>query len=660
MKKITNYFKILIWACLIMGTKTIMAQTPCMASFTYSLNAAGNVTFSSTSTGTSLATQYNWWVVGYDPSIGGFVVSSLPSTMNSSYTFSLNGSYTVQMSMSNSAPSCSSNAIPQVIVITNTTAPCNLTANTSYVSTGPGNVNFTAIVSGTLPGTTYFWNFGDNTTSTVMSPSHTYASYGSYIATLTVNNNGIGTCTAMATQTVAICNPAPIAPTFVYSMLPGGVVSFVSTATGTMANAFYYWNSSNGSSFSGVNLTQVSITYTANGVYTTTLWINNSACNNAASAQVFTVTNVGAPCSLSANYSYTPGGAAGVVNFNNSSTGTLPGVTYSWNFGDNTTSTMASPLHTYTADGYYVVTLTADNNSSNPCISTITQTVNICSVNPMTASFVYSVSTNGVVNFSSTSTGTNANTYYNWGSDNIANWTMVTGTNLIQPTITYSANGVYTATLGIYNPLTGCSAYVSQTIAVTNTACIADAGFVLYQSGTPQVWNAVPFSPVNVSSAVWNWGDGSSINTLYASHTYSAAGMYSICLSVTVACGVSDTFCTSYNVYRSSEDQGIVQINVIDPATVGIKNNSAETISYVIIPNPNGGAFSLKIDGLSNGNTTIQIYDTVGKLIYNESNKTNNGVFSKDIDLTAAANGVYYLKINSDESSVIKKIIVNK
>lgn len=62
--------------------------------------------------------------------------------------------------------------------------------------------------------------------------------------------------------------------------------------------------------------------------------------------------------------------AVNVVNFNNSSSGAS---NYTWNFGDGTASTStANPVHTYNANGSYLVTLVA----SNMCDSdTITQNI---------------------------------------------------------------------------------------------------------------------------------------------------------------------------------------------------------------------------------------------------------------------------------------------
>ncbi|MBS1624602.1 MAG: PKD domain-containing protein [Bacteroidetes bacterium] len=62
-----------------------------------------------------------------------------------------------------------------------------------------------------------------------------------------------------------------------------------------------------------------------------------------------------------ANFGYTVG-ASGSVAFHDSTTGTP--VTYSWNYGDNTTTgTTASPTHSYAANGTYYVCLTVTNVS---------------------------------------------------------------------------------------------------------------------------------------------------------------------------------------------------------------------------------------------------------------------------------------------------------
>lgn len=81
----------------------------------------------------------------------------------------------------------------------------------------------------------YFWNFGDNTTSTAAVPTHTYSSAGSYQASLTVTDNS----GAMATATLQInvSAPAPPPPTSTNLRVLSWNISF-----GTGTDGITNWN----------------------------------------------------------------------------------------------------------------------------------------------------------------------------------------------------------------------------------------------------------------------------------------------------------------------------------------------------------------------------------------------------------------------------------
>lgn len=75
---------------------------------------------------------------------------------------------------------------PQCISALDTVTVTPVTSNFSLVDNN-GTVTFTDASNGA---TSWFWDFGDNNTSTQQNPVHTYTTTGSYTITLTINNGG--------------------------------------------------------------------------------------------------------------------------------------------------------------------------------------------------------------------------------------------------------------------------------------------------------------------------------------------------------------------------------------------------------------------------------------------------------------------------------------
>ena len=79
-------------------------------------------------------------------------------------------------------------------------------------------------------------------------------------------------------------------------------------------------------------------------------------------ADTATNTNIGSRITPSANFYIIPSSTNPLaISFIDQSTGspiTGPPISWSWNFGDGSTSIIENPLHTYISDGQYTVTLT--------------------------------------------------------------------------------------------------------------------------------------------------------------------------------------------------------------------------------------------------------------------------------------------------------------
>ena len=431
---------------------------------------------------------------------------------------------------------------------------------------------------------------------------------------------------------------------FTYSLGTNGSVSFSNTSVFTGTNVSYLWNfGDNSPSSNAVNPTHV---YATNGVYSVFLFMNDSMPPNSCTSfitQTIVVTNT--TCLLSANVS-TYQSSGGVVHFTDLSTGTIPNTSYTINFGDNSSSNMISS-HTYSAAGVYTVNVTADNGAG--CTSTFSTVINVSILScSLTANFNYTVN-GGQVSFQNTTTGAGPNAQYFWYFENGNN------SNLINPPQqTFLYNGNYTVTLNVLDSVNFfCSSTITKTIAITSASCYANSSFTLAKDSTMMpaiVWNAYPNFSTNVVSATWNWGDNSSTTALYPSHTYSAAGIYTICLTVSVSCGNTSTTCVSSSIFRSSENLAMAVVNVINP-TASLNELKGEKSNQMFIhPNPTSGKINVEFNNTIEGN--VIILDNFGKHVYNT--QVLGKELSIDLELPA---GIYFLKCQTNKETLTRKIV---
>ncbi len=441
---------------------------------------------------------------------------------------------------------------------------------------------------------------------------------------------------------------------FNYSINANGNVTF--TANCTPANSIttqYYWQFGNNTAYTATGTPIAQVTYTANGTYTVNLfYYTPTTCSNSVSYTINITNAATSTCNVNANFTYTQG-ANGLVNFSSTSTGTVAGTVFNWQYGYNTSGgTGANTSNTFPANGLYNVTLYVFNSTNPLCMDSVVIPVTVntlpCSLN---ASFNYTIGTGGNVNFASTSTGTTNTSLYIWNFGDATN-----GSG--NPTShTYANSGTYIATLTVNNgSLSSCVDTYTQSVVIP---CMANSNFSLVPTATAQVWNAYVGSPANIVAATWSWGDNSTSNTLYTSHTYSASGTYSICLSVTVTCGASATTCINQFIYRSEQNMQMIQVNVIPQSMpTSIVSNNINVIDYSVYPNPNNGQFEIKLNGNGSETANIKVYNLIGKLVYETETVNDNSV--KNINLDNVSNGVYFIKVNANNKEFTKKIIVSK
>lgn len=637
--------------CSSISTTTIViptSTTTCFlnTNFTYSQGANGLVNFNNTSTGTVSGTTYTWFFGD-----GGTSTATSPA-----HTYSANGTYVAKLIANNNfTATCIDSTITNVVV--NSYCTLNAGFTFSYLSNG-----MVALFNTTTPTTTatYTWNFINNSpaSSNLANPLITYSANGTYTINL-VAMTSAPSCTSNASAVVTITNATGCNLVANFSTIQGtnGAVTFTNTSTGTNTNTTYSWNFGNSQSST---LASPSITYATNGYYTVTLTATTNGTPTCTSTKTLNIF-VNSYCNLNASFVYTTS-STGVVTFSNTSTGASSTTPVTWSFGHSSsgnpgTSTISAPSHYY-PNGTYTVSLTIF--SSSTCVSTATQIITVntitCSLN---AAFTHTVGSSGLVNFSNTSTGTGSYfTAWNFGDG----WT----SNSTNPSHTYSNGGTHYVRLVITDTLNAsCADTIIQAVNITGIPCVANANFTLVPSGTPQFWLAIPSYPYNMTAAQWSWGDGSTSNSLYTSHQYSAAANYTICLTVTVSCGASASTCSTYYVSKSSDQSagsGIINVNVQAPdaeVETGLFDLQNEAISFQLFPNPNKGEFKLVMNENITNETIITVNNLIGEVIYQNSFE-NSGLNSLEISLPNASSGIYFVHIKTQNKTSTQKVIIHK
>ena len=132
-------------------------------------------------------------------------------------------------------------------------------------------------INNTIAGETYFWDFGDGTTSTLENPIHLYTVPKMYTITLIAAN--IGTCNKKDTTTFQLTISSPPVADFNFSPNPpkeNTPVNFFNSSTNAV---WFVWQYGDGDSLAVNNTNSVQHSYNQTKVFTACLYaFNKSGC----------------------------------------------------------------------------------------------------------------------------------------------------------------------------------------------------------------------------------------------------------------------------------------------------------------------------------------------------------------------------------------------
>lgn len=417
--------------------------------------------------------------------------------------------------------------------------------------------------------TSWTWDFGDGTSSSLQNPVHTYQSSGNFRVTLTVKND---TCEHSYTRQVMI-----IAETAQFTVsdtviCKGTPLQFASTVSQQANIASYRWNFGDGLTGSGSNPSHV---YTQSGVYSVQLVITDrNGCSDTLNRPLLVRVNGPTADFTAINPSVC---RQSLVSFADSSVsdGTHPLQTWIWNYGDGRTDTLWAPpfQYQYNNAGQYTVSLTVIDNlgckdtRTRPALLLISQPV-VSFSSPDTLSCV-----DKPIRFINQSAG-NGPLHFEWNFGNGNN------SNAVQPVFSYSLEGDYAVKLMVTDRF-GCrdSLFRPQYIHIKNPRSF----FVISDSVAtcpPLVVNFTNQSQ-NFIRHEWDFGDGTRSTVSNPVHFYTYPGTYKARLVVTGPGGCADTLVRTITVRGPQGNFRYDQLTGCEPTQIRFTGTTKDTVSFI-------------------------------------------------------------------------------
>lgn len=553
-------------------------------------------------------------VTSFEWDFGDGGTSFLP---NPTHTYTVQGTYTVRLIITTSTGCRDTLNIPFSVQV-GSKPVANFSATPNPVCARKP-VQFTDL---SVPADEWYWDFGDGSTSTLQNPVHNYTDTGYFTIRLIALNNGCA-------DTITIPNYIYVLPPiarFTYTPDCGNRLrfSFTDQSVGPLT---WEWDFGDGSPV--VNLQNPVHLYSSLGTYPVQLIVTNGGC---ADTTIQTINAVDERADFTADQTIIC--KTGTVVFTPTGFNLLNITSYTWDFGNGVTSTVSNPVisNAYPNSGTYTVTLTITD--INGCTNTIVKN-NYIRVNGPTANFS---GTNVAGCTGLTATFNDLSTTD--GQNNITNWQWHFGDGNIQNfsappfQYTYNTTGTYSVKL-VITDASGCKDSITLANLVTATDPIPD--FVVDTLACPGA--ILTFinttSPAGLNS-FWDFGDGNTSATLSPTHSYTAAGLYTVKLRVQDVYGCADSI-TRTNYIRVGSP--VPDFNISDsissctPLEVQFTNTSTfynsvlwdfgpgqgtssliNPVHYYSIP----GIYPVKLIVTSPGGCqdsiikTIRVYDTAG------------------------------------------------
>ena len=373
--------------------------------------------------------------------------------------------------------------------------------------------------------TSWSWDFGNGQLSTLQNPVISYAQPGTYTVRLIVKDS-LGIDDEIKTDYITVF-PAPRASfsaNLTTSCIPATIqFSDKSTSPPGTTISSWSWNFGDGTSSTAQN---PSHTYNNTGFYTVSLQITSSTgCKSTLTVgrYIRIIDGIDAEFAFSQPSTCKP---PFLINFVNQSSG--PGtLSYTWNFGNGSTSTLQNPNTIYNTPGTYHVQFAVQSNLG--CNGFIAKDIVVAG---KTTDFTFpsSICVGQSVTFQNNSSPPPVASTWDFGDG--------TTTSQINPVKTFLAGGTYQVRL--INNYGNCIDSVTKTVTVISSPTVDFTANDTVGCDVPFAVQFTDKSP-NASSWLWDFGDGTTSTQQNPNHTYTNSGSYDVTLTITLPGGCSNS-----------------------------------------------------------------------------------------------------------------------
>jgi PKD repeat protein len=443
-------------------------------------------------------------------------------SQNPTHKYATPGLYTVKLSVTNSYGCAYEKTNNNYVKVDSIKIPDFTSSGTS------GCPQYKPAFKTSVSATSYNWDFGDGSASSLQNPTHIFSAGGTYTVKLKLTTSKGCTLKNEKVNYITIYD-APV-PSFSVQNTKTCKYSDIGLTNTSTEAVSYSWDFGAGLRS---KLKNPSHSYNHSGTYTITLTaISSHGCK--ATDTIVNAVTVYAP-STNFSASSTTGCNPMTVKFSDSSTSATK---WHWNFGNGDSSNRQNPVYKFASLGNYDISLIAENSIG--CKDTMTKSAYI-NVRNLPSNYMVpapvKVCAPYTATFKDPTTGS-----VEWL------WDFGDGTSSTDsmPTHVYKVLGTFKTSL-VTKKSGGCKQYIThyKTFDIKG----ATAGFTSLSSKCPPFDSRFTDTSSNVKSWLWNFGDGTTSSVQNPNHTFTKAGYHSVSLTITTKDGCSNTNLQSNSIY---------------------------------------------------------------------------------------------------------------